>query len=197
MSNLFLFFLFNSLPFRCSAQNEYLKTPKKVRHSLEVINSITANNAKLLLPLQQQALFIPNGGALTLHCAPTSTATSKGNTIRWTFTNRSSFATPTELQTSNPNQLHILNTSVDANDGIYKCYFGDQHQVRDSTVRFIVKQTWILANSGPIQVLFDLSNGEEIHRTLIIQLLFLIHLVHFHFEYALNERSNRANCLHH
>lgn len=154
-----LFFLFNSLPFRCSAQNEYLKTPKKVRHSLEVINSITANNAKLLPPLQQQALFIPNGDALTLHCAPTSTATSKGNTIRWTFTNRSSFATPAELQTSNPNQLHILNTSVDVNDGIYKCYFGDQHQVRDSIVRFIVKhELWPIQDQLKYYLICQMGN---------------------------------------
>lgn len=125
--------------FRCSARNEYLKKVKQIQHSLKVINSITANNARLLPPLQNKAIFIPNGNALTLHCAPTSTATSKGNAIRWTFTHRSPSSASIDVPTSNPNRLHILNTSVDKNDGIYKCYFGDQHQVRKPNVKLYIK----------------------------------------------------------
>lgn len=118
--------------YRCSAKNDYLKSTKQIRHSLEVINSITVNNAKLLPPLQKSEFFVPNGSALRLHCAPTSTATSKGNAIRWTYTARSPSSTPIELPTQNPNQLYIVHTNIDEHDGIYECYFGDEHQVRVS-----------------------------------------------------------------
>lgn len=116
---------------RCSAQNEYInKSSKQIQHSLEVTNSITTEDAHLLPPLQNKALFVPKGSALTLYCAPTSTLTSKGNAIRWTFMSRSNnSASSSEVQTSNPNKLHILNTSVEKNDGIYKCHFGDESQV--------------------------------------------------------------------
>lgn len=84
----------------------------------------------MLLPaLQNQAIFIPNGNALNLYCAPTSIVTSKGNTIRWTFSRRTDTTTSSPLPTQNPNKLHITNTSVEKNDGIYKCHFGDEYQV--------------------------------------------------------------------
>lgn len=115
--------------FRCSATNKYFKDDKQIRHSLEVTNSITTNNAKLLSPLQNKELLIPNESDLILHCAPTFTTTSKGNAIRWTFTSRALSSQPTDLPTQNPNQLHLVNMSVDKNDGIYKCYLGDEYQV--------------------------------------------------------------------
>lgn len=119
---------------RCTARNEYFKVPKKVQHSLEVTNSITTNDAKLLPTLQSPNMFIANGNTLNLHCAPTSTTTSKGNAIRWMFTRRlmaaSSITTPIELAPRNSNELHIVTTSVEQNDGIYECHFGDEYQVR-------------------------------------------------------------------
>lgn len=115
--------------YRCAARNEYLKETKQIQHSLEVTNSISTNNAMLLPALQNQAIFIPNGNALNLHCAPTSIATSKGNTIRWTFSRRTDTTISSELPTQNLNKLHIANTSVEKNDGIYKCHFGDEYQV--------------------------------------------------------------------
>lgn len=117
--------------FRCSARNENFKTSKQIQHSLEVVNSITANSAKLLPALQNDELFVANGSMLKLHCAPTTTATIKGNAIRWTFRKRTqSTAPPIALKTANPNELHISNVSVEQHDGFYTCSFGDEyHQV--------------------------------------------------------------------
>lgn len=118
--------------YRCTAQNDYHKDRKQIQFSLEVINSITANNAMLLPPLQNERIFVANGHALNLYCAPTSIGTSKGNVIRWTFTSRSEQTSSNVLVTANPNQLHIANTSVEKHDGIYKCHFGDdEYQVSD------------------------------------------------------------------
>lgn len=112
------------------ARNEYFKEPKHIQHSLEVTNSISKNNAMLLPALQNQAMFVPNGNALDLHCAPTSVATAKGNAIRWTFSPRSGgSSSANEVPTQNPNRLHIASTTVEQNDGIYKCHFGDEYQV--------------------------------------------------------------------
>lgn len=124
------------------ARNDIVKATKQILNSLEVVNSITASHAKLLPPLQNQALFVANGSALTLHCAPTSTATKKGNLIRWTFTRRSSSPSSSStaaataaipLPTADPNELHIPNTTVHQNDGIYQCNFGDEYQVSKLT----------------------------------------------------------------
>lgn len=111
--------------------NEYFLDAKQIQHSLEVTNLITTKMARLLPALQNQVIFVANGDALNLYCAPTSTSTSKGNTIRWYFTphTESTSFTPIELPTQNPNKLHIANTSVERNDGIYKCQFGDEYQV--------------------------------------------------------------------
>lgn len=87
-------------------------------------------------------MFISNGSALSLYCAPTSTATSKGNLIRWTFTGRSPTSIPIELKTQYPNHLHILDTSIEKHDGIYKCNFGDEHQVK--RIHNISKQHYVL-----------------------------------------------------
>lgn len=113
---------------RCWPRNEFVKESKQIQHSLEIMtNSITANKAVLLPALQEQSIYIANGRDLILHCAPTTTAS--GNTIRWTFTYRSNSSSPTELTTRNPNELRIAKASVEKNDGIYKCYFGDEYQV--------------------------------------------------------------------
>lgn len=116
--------------FRCLATNENLKSSEQIQHSLEGVNSITANNAKLLPALQKDELFVANGSTLILQCAPTTTATIKGNAIQWFFQKRSqSTASPILLKTTNPNELHISNVSVEQHDGFYKCSFGDDHQV--------------------------------------------------------------------
>ncbi|XP_055300120.1 uncharacterized protein LOC129567349 [Sitodiplosis mosellana] len=120
--------------FRCVARNAYSKEPKYIQHSLEVINSISTNNAMLLPALQNQAMFVPNGNALNLNCAPTSVATSKGNAIRWTFLPRSGTSSVNAVPTHNPNRLHIASTFVQQNDGIYKCHFGDEYQTFDVTI---------------------------------------------------------------
>ena len=119
------------------ARNEYFKEPKQIQHSLEVTNSISKNDAMLLPALQNEAMFVPNGNALDLHCAPTSVATSKGNAIRWTFSARSGgSSTANVVPTQNPNRLHIASTTVAQNDGIYKCHFGDEYQVSSKRMKW-------------------------------------------------------------
>lgn len=125
MSHLTIKMLFN----RCSARNLYAKNSKEIQFMLEVTNPLIINNAILLQSLQSQALFIGKGNTLNLHCAPTSIATSKGNIIRWTFSSRSPTSSSIELQSQYPNRLQITNTSIEKNDGIYKCYFGNEYQV--------------------------------------------------------------------
>lgn len=132
--------------FRCSAHNEYLKDPKHIQYTLEVTNSITTNNAMLLPALQNQAIFVANGNALNLYCAPTSIATSKGNAIRWTFISRSATSSPAGDLNRNPNKLHIANTSVEQNDGIYKCQFGDEYQVRQKDGNNVKNCLFLLLN---------------------------------------------------
>ncbi|XP_031623954.1 uncharacterized protein LOC116341177 [Contarinia nasturtii] len=119
--------------FRCSARNEFYKDRKHIQFLLEVTHSITANNPMLLPPLQNQDIFIANGQALNLYCALTSMATSR-NAIRWTFTSRTEKMSSIELVTQNPYKLHIANTSVEKNDGIYRCHFGDEYQTFDVTI---------------------------------------------------------------
>lgn len=117
--------------FRCSATNENFIASKQIQHSLESVNSITANNAKLLPPLQKDELFVANGSTIILHCAPTTTATKKGNAVRWYFRKRAqSTAPPIVLKATNPNELHISNVSIEQHDGFYTCSFADEyHQV--------------------------------------------------------------------
>lgn len=50
--------------------------------------------------------------------------------IRWTYTSRSLTPSSIDLLTQSPNQLHIVNTSYEKNDGIYKCHYGHEYQVR-------------------------------------------------------------------
>lgn len=118
------------------ARNDYFKEPKYIQHSLEVTNSISRNDAMLLPALQNQAMFVPNGNALDLHCAPTSVATSKGNAIRWTFSPRSGSSSANAVPTQNPNRLHIASTTVAQHDGIYKCHFGDEYQVSSKRTKW-------------------------------------------------------------
>lgn len=50
--------------------------------------------------------------------------------IRWTYTSRSLTPSSIDLITQSPNRLHIVNTSFAKNDGIYKCHYGNEFQVR-------------------------------------------------------------------
>lgn len=79
-----------------------------------------------------------NASTLILHCAPTTTATKKGNVINWTFHKRSeSTEESIVLKTTNPNELRIANVSVEQHDGFYTCSFGSEyHQVSKANIHF-------------------------------------------------------------
>lgn len=171
--------------FRCSAKNENFKTSKQIQHSLEVVYSITPKSAKLLPALQNDELFVANASTLRLHCAPTTTATKEGNSVRWTFRKRiQSTALPMEVKTVNPNELHISNVSVEQHDGFYTCSFGSEHhQVSPYSFHFIYFILLLKAENSVSYMLtseFMFSNNRFYHQAYLMALLTRVHLKHYH-----------------
>lgn len=97
--------------------------------AVKVVPPVKRVNAKLLPELQNQFILIPSGSTLRLLCALTH---SNDNSINWKFSPRlsSSYGNFTTLYTPKSNELKILKTNFEKNEGIYQCWSDSEYQVK-------------------------------------------------------------------